>query len=204
MKIVGIQQGMATIRDGQNLRVCQGPEVQWKLPATRAALLVLQENAGGPMHYREITRIILARGLVATASERLERVVYSSMSRQIREASGERWFKHVGKGVYALTSTGKHAQVWRFEGADPAPLSSRPSKQARTDLTWIEAAELVLARVGQPMRANALLISIWQSGLKPKKDGAVPLRLLRNELARAVKQSRRIRRVSPGVYQFIE
>ena len=176
-------------------------QAAWKLPITRACALVLQE-AGRELHYREITALLLQRGLVVSRSQALERCVYSGMSRHIRTTGRASWFAHAGPGKYELTPAGRDLSVWRSQ--DAWPESNEPKRQPRLDLTWEDAARRVLKEAGEPLHVSEILARIWANGYKPRIDAAVPQRTLGNLLAQLSHQRRRadgrIARVGPGTY----
>lgn len=179
---------------------------RWKLPITRAAVVVLRDAAGGPLHYRVLTSRMLERDLIVSRSSRVERTVYSNLSKHIRERRSDSWFRRTAPGMYALTEAGWNVEVWRsrwMKGDQPLP-ALKP--QCRSDLTWLEAAELVLDSAERPMRAKELVERIWEMGLRPRIDTAWPYRHLRNELARSIREARsgdappRFIRCGPGAY----
>jgi hypothetical protein len=174
----------------------------WRLPITRGCVLVLQD-AGRPMHYREISEQLAKRGLISSRSKAVERCVYSGMSKHIRTAQNESWFAHAGRGTYRLTAAGKTLQVWR--GDHEWAAQSTPKRQVRLDMTWNQAATRVLREAGEPLHVTDILNRIWSNGYKPRIDGAVPDRTLGNLLAELARKStgRRglsITRTAPGTY----
>lgn len=174
----------------------------WKLPITRACALVLQE-AGRPMHYREITEQLAKRGLILSRSKAVERCVYSGMSKHIRTAQNGSWFTHAGPGTYSLTAAGRSLEVWR--GDHEWAAQSTPKRPVRLDMTWPQAATRVLREAGKPLHVTDILNRIWSNGYKPRVDGAVPDRSLGNMLAELAREStgRRgpaITRTGPGTY----
>lgn len=178
---------------------------QWKLPITRASVLVLQES-GRPMHYREITQALLKRGLIASRSDAVERCVYSGMSKHIRQTGDGSWFVHSGRGKYALSLAGRALEVWR--GGNSWADGITPKRNPRLDLTWPEAFKRVLRESGKPLHARDILLRVWKNGYKPQTDGATLGRAATNLLARLARESstRRkghvIKRVSPGTYSI--
>jgi hypothetical protein len=175
----------------------------WKLPITRACVLVLQES-GRPLHYREITALLLKKRLILSRSAAVERCVYSGMSKHIRTSVNGSWFIHAGRGRYALTEAGRALLVWRIEPSWVE--NAKPNRGPQLDLTWQEAATRVLREAGKPLHVNAILTLIWRRGYKPRIDAAVPHRALGNLLAQLARQSQSgktlnaIERVAPGTY----
>jgi hypothetical protein len=176
---------------------------QWKLPLTRACVLVLQE-AGQSMHYREITGLLLKRGLISSRSPEVERCVYSGMSKQIRTVEGGGWFVHSGRGKYGLSQRGRSLEVWR--GANAWAENISPKRSPRLDLTWPEAVTRALREAGKPLTARDVLSRIWQNGYKPQMDGASTERVVGNLLAKLARESsagrkrHAIKRLRKGVY----
>lgn len=176
----------------------------WKLPITRACLLVLQDT-GHPIHYRDITKQLVKRGLISSRSMAVERCVYSGMSKHIRMSQTASWFAHAGPGKYVLTPAGRAAEVWRGGGNQDWVAQTVPKKAVRLDLTWRQAATRVLREAGKPLHTTEILNRIWANGYKPRVDTAVPLRTLGNLLARWAsdvggKRNAPVQRVGPGTY----
>jgi hypothetical protein len=177
-------------------------QTRWKLPITRACVLVLQE-AGCPLHYREITELLLKEDLVSSRSAAVERCVYSGMSKHIRTTRDGGWFAHAGPGRYTLTAAGRALEVWRSNQEWAADVAA--PKTPRLDMTWPEAITKVLRDSGKPMKANDIIARAWQNGYRPKMDGASTTRGVGNTLARLARESsprsrNAIERVAAGTY----
>lgn len=67
-----------------------------------AAKKVLQE-AGKPLHYREITKIALENGYITTRGKTPEATMIANFTLHIRKMGPSSEFKQVGKGIYALS-----------------------------------------------------------------------------------------------------
>ena len=169
----------------------------WKLPITRASVLVLQD-AKRAMHYKEITQALLDRGLIASRSPSVQRCVYSGMSKHIRERAQESWFRHEGRGIYGLTRGGRELEVWRH--APDLDEGVRLHRKPRLDMSWREAATRTLAEAREPLHAQEVVRRIWSKGYRPAVDGATPYRTIGNLLATMARE-RNIRRVGPGTYK---
>jgi len=76
------------------------------LSFTEAAVAVLKQHGGGPMHYRDITAKALELGLLETKGKTPEATMYAQIiqEHQRRERRGEiQRFERIGKGAVALT-----------------------------------------------------------------------------------------------------
>jgi restriction system protein len=106
-----------------------------------AAWHILNE-AGEPLHYREITSRALERGLVETMGETPARTMNAQLSTSIR--SGGSLFVRVDRGVYGLAE-------WE-DAADQEVASPSVAEPEREYLTYKDAAHRVLAESGRPLR----------------------------------------------------
>lgn len=195
------------LRMSETTGIADPEEAGWKLPATRASLLILQEADGGPLHYRQVTERIIQRNLVATSSESLERIVYSSMSRHIRSRGDESWFRHAGEGKYALTERGLNAEVWRHGPEHEVDFT--PPAEVDWSFTKREAAERVLRDASKPLHYREIAKRSWKRGLHPMIDGRYPFRSFGNVLSQAAraeeeKEEGGIVRTDQGVYTWNE
>ena len=105
-----------------------------------AAWQVLNQ-AGEPLHYREITSRAIEQSLVDTEGKTPARTMNAQLSTDIR-GGGSR-FARVGRGTYALAQ-------WERGAKQESPPS--PVKPEREYLTYKEAAQQVLAGSGRPLR----------------------------------------------------
>ena len=80
------------------------------MSALEAALKVLQE-AGAPLHYREITRRILAAKLWSTSGRTPSATVNAQLAVDVKMYGKASSFRRCGRGVFALNT----------KRADPAP-----------------------------------------------------------------------------------
>ncbi len=106
-----------------------------------AAAAVLGD-ASGPLHYKEITKLMLARKEWSTSSKSPERTLYASISGDIaKRGSGSR-FTHVGPGLFALTS-GSSGDKMSFGDAAERILGGSPIQQP---MHYAEITKLALER----------------------------------------------------------
>lgn len=70
-----------------------------------AAHTVLFDNGGQALHYDEISRRIVERGILVGHGKAFPRTVYSRMSEDIKRNGELSRFVRVGKGFYGLRST---------------------------------------------------------------------------------------------------
>lgn len=115
-----------------------------------AAAQVLQE-AGKPLHYREITKLILQRDLWPTSGATPERTIAATLSVDIRERGEDSLFVRVSPGVYGL-------RCWQQDDTPPR----KPMTHSFTD-----AAEIVLREYGnqQPMHYREITNTALKKGL---------------------------------------
>jgi len=122
------------------------------MTALEAALKVLQD-AGTPLHYRDITKRILSAGLWSTDGKTPEATINAQLSVAVKKKGTASVFRRAGHGVFAVNT----------ERTDPTP---RVSDIVRTEepvlymrgpattkpLSFTEAAERILdAAGGKPM-----------------------------------------------------
>lgn len=175
------------------------------LSATRAAVLILRENGGGPMHYREITEEAIRRSLISVSGPDIPDAVATALYRHAKKAGRRSWFRRCGPGQFELTPEAEHAELRYPTSTSRASLTA---KQLSTihELTWLEAAEVVLYEAQAPLTASEISERILARGLKPHSRSKWHVRSLGNLLASAVRgeqqngRGSRFRRVSPGRY----
>lgn len=97
------------------------------MKALDAAAAVL-EDAGGPLHYKEITNQMLARKEWSTSSKSPERTLYASISGDIAKKGSDSRFTHVGPGLFAL-GTGSSGKTMSFGDAAERILGGSPNHQ---------------------------------------------------------------------------
>ena len=110
---------------------------------------ILRE-APEPLHYREITKRILARKMWSTRSKTPEATVNAQLSVDIKQHGDSSRFRRVDRGVYALTQPAVPPQ----EVAPPsAPLS------------FLDAAEQVLREAGDSLHYEEITKRALAAGL---------------------------------------
>jgi len=122
------------------------------MSALAAALKVLQD-AGTPLHYREITKRILATGLWSTTGKTPAATINAQLCTDLGKRGKAAAFRRFGRGVFGINT----------ERADPEPSSfvsvrsEEPSLYVRSraageTLSFTEAAERILEGAsGKPM-----------------------------------------------------
>ena len=68
-----------------------------------AAYKILKENRK-PMHYKEITRIAVDKGLIETEGSRPELTMHSMLSTDIKTKGTESLFKKLRAGIFSINS----------------------------------------------------------------------------------------------------
>ena len=180
-----------------------------KLPITRAAVLLLREAQGRPLHYAEIAKAALERNLIAVSDRNVVEHVATSLYRHIRKAGEGSWLRRIGPGKFELTEAGAKAEVWHHTPRLRSHLS--PDELAGVSgLTWREAAEVVLHEAGRPLHASDIVERAWARGLRPCRPAKWTARSMTNLLAQEVRNSRRrgrrpkFQRIAPGVYALAD
>jgi restriction system protein len=113
-----------------------------------AAYHVLQ-NAGEPLHYREITRRALSQGLIQSKGKTPEatmRAQLGSSVKQAAEGDAPSPFCQAGRGMWGLAEWEEEVPV-----APAAGVPSPPVEPERQYLSYKEAAVQVLEEAGQPL-----------------------------------------------------
>lgn len=144
-----------------------------------AACVVLRE-AGKPLHYTDVARLVIERGLGATSGKTVERTINHDMNQEILQRGSEARFVRFGQGMFA---------------AAPAPDSiSREAKAiSPTDLAYVvdawghmppDAKEKVLQVVSDSLAKNPQVVDdpIFTS-LLPQGPKCFPCDFLNGKLA---------------------
>lgn len=155
------------------------------MTALEAACEVLRE-AGEPLHYREITKRILERGLWATDGQTPWVTVNSRIAVHVNEAGDQAAVTRVAPGIFTLAGT-------------PGPVASgagRPTRapvsEERTYLSFTDAAEEVLTRFGgkKPMHYRELTRRVLEKGWV-QTSGKTPEATMYSVLVSEVKRQTR-------------
>jgi restriction system protein len=122
------------------------------MTALEAALRVLQE-AGIPLHYREITKRILAAGLWKTDGKTPAATINAQLAVDVKKNGSASAFRRAGRGVFGLnterTAPNPHPEGY-IRTEEPALYVRGPS--AGEALSFTEAAERILESAnGKPM-----------------------------------------------------
>ncbi|MDD5705170.1 MAG: HTH domain-containing protein [Kiritimatiellae bacterium] len=136
------------------------------MSALDAALKVLQD-AGKPLHYREITKRVLANGLWQTAGKTPDATINARLAVDVKKNGSASAFRRAGRGVFALNT----------ERTDTMP---NPTDIVRTEtrslylvrpksgetLSFTDSAERILeAAGGQPMHYRDITSLALEHGM---------------------------------------
>ena len=115
--------------------------------ALDAAEVVLRE-AAEPLHYRELTRRMLDRGLWATKGKTPWETINSRINENIKLFGASSRFRREGSGRFAVNEPRRIRQ-----NEDPGGESRNPG---RSTMSFIDAAAEVLPSSGEPMHYTAI------------------------------------------------
>ena len=164
--------------------------------ALDAAFEVLSED-GEPLHYRELTRRMLDRGLWVTSGRSPQRTVNSVISSDIVKRGEASRFRRVGRGLFALR---QHV-----------PREAEPQDVESEVMSFIDAAERVLRDSGSrdPMHYTTITEIAIERGLV-NTGGQTPATSMNSTINTDIRtrQSRgeppRFVRVGTGLYGLAE
>lgn len=124
-----------------------------------AAAAVL-EKAGEPLHYRELTKRMLAQNLWQTAGQTPWNTVNANIAVDISDSGSLSRFQRTGPGIFAL-------RVWGLPEHDVKSKKQPESPKTTESMTFNDAAEHVLNKYGkrQPMHYRAITEKILVLGL---------------------------------------
>jgi restriction system protein len=168
-----------------------------------AAYHVLQ-NAGEPLHYREITRRALSQGLIQSKGKTPEatmRAQLGSSVKQAAEGNAPSPFCQAGRGMWGLAE-------WEEEipAVSEASVSSPPAELERQYLSYKGAAVQVLEEAGQPLHYREIARrSVDEELINPQ--GLTPEATMGAQLYSDVKRrgsESLFRRESRGVFGLAE
>jgi len=176
------------------------------LPESNQPIDVLTEieavltEAGGPLHYRELTRRILRRGQWTTKSRTPERVINAYLSVDFQRLGDASRFPRTDRGIFTLRAA---------SSVDPAPIDHRgppfPTPEGATSaalpigadsdpsLSFTDAAEQVLAQFGsgRPMHYRTITQRALELGLI-QTQGRTPAATLYSQISTEInRQSKR-------------
>ena len=129
--------------------------------ALNAVHQVLAE-AGEPLHYKEIARRVLDRGLWQTDGKTPEATVNAQLTVHIKKHGKNAKFRRVASGTFSLNNSATTAPANSATTAS-APAPSRDAGQ----VSFTDAAEQVLTRFGngQPMHYREITAKALELGL---------------------------------------
>jgi restriction system protein len=159
--------------------------------ALKAACEVLLE-AGGPLHYREITKRILEKGLWKTSGKTPVATINAQIAVDIIKHGDLSKFIRVGKGTFALRGTKPAAK-------EVAPRSTAAAKK----ISFTDAAEKVLSEFGnnKPMHYREITNKALELGLIStigQTPAATMYAQILTEIARSTKAGRQSRFTKHG------
>ena len=127
-----------------------------KMKALDAAEMVLRE-AGEPLHYRELTRRMIDRGLWTTRGKTPWETVNSRINEDIKLFGAISRFRREGSGHFAVNEP-RRIQPNENPGA-------REPEPSRITMSFIDAAAEVLPSSGEPMHYTAITQAAIERGL---------------------------------------
>ena len=167
-----------------------------------AAAAVL-EDADGPLHYKEITKQMLARRKWSTSSKSPEKTLFASMSGEIARKGTDSRFARVGPGLFALRSNPAEPT----EAFDESPPDEGAKKGAGDTLSLCDAAERILAGSPdqQPMHYAEITRLALERGLihtKGRTPAASMYAAIHSEIGRQEERGESPRFVRPSRGMF--
>jgi len=166
-----------------------------------AAYQVLKA-AGEPLHYREITRRALQRGLIKSRGRTPEATMNAQLAVSIKRAAEggpSSPFYRAGRGIFGLAE-------WRRETPASPPSSVLPSSQKPSYLSYKEAALEVLRETGRPLHYREIARRAVEQGLINPR-GLTPEATMGAQLYTDIKRRRSesvFRREGRGIFGLAE
>jgi len=123
------------------------------------AVYQVLSQAKKPLHYQEITRLIIDNGLWSTKSEIPEKTVSAELSMEFKKNGESSRFQRVGKGLYSLKNSAKLTT----DGVN----TSNASSISKNTLSFTDGAEKILERFGnqKPMHYRTITENALEQGL---------------------------------------
>lgn len=123
------------------------------------AIQQVLSEAGEPLHYKEITRRVLAGGLWQTDGQTPEATISAQLTIHLKKHGKNARFRRVGSGVYALNDATSAATAVGIEPSSPPQIAG--------PVSFTDAAEQVLTRFGggQPMHSRDITAKALEFGL---------------------------------------
>lgn len=128
-----------------------------------AAAEVLSD-AEEPLHYKEICRRIIERGLWETEGKTPEATVNANLGKEIQKHGENSRFQRTGPGTFALRTWG--LPEYKVEVKSKSPESEEEQRPAKT-LSFNDAAEVVLDKYSnkQPMHYRDITVKMLELDL---------------------------------------
>lgn len=105
------------------------------------AVYVVLQHAGGPLHYKEITKRVLARELWTTTGKTPWATINARLAVDIKERGTDSRFVRVSRGVYELSS-GFSSGTDSDDESEPA---NGKNGDVETSMSFTDAAERILS-----------------------------------------------------------
>jgi restriction system protein len=169
----------------------------------QAAFQILK-NCGQPLHYKEITKRILEKGLWQSTGKTPDATVNSELAKDINKKGVSSDFQRVSEGTYALRSWGLSEFSGRIKSlmVSKKNISSGKAIQSKT-MSFNNAAEQVLEEYGnkKPMHYEKITGKILELGLvhtEGQTPGATLYAQILTEIKRNIKKGQTPRFVKYG------
>ncbi len=132
-----------------------------------SAVETLLTEASTPLHYREITKCILERGLWTTEGKTPEATVNALLAVDIKKHGVNSRFQRTGEGVFALRAWGLPEFASPEEKPSPSGGSRKKTTSVPKPLSFTDSAEQVLEKFSnkKPMHYRAVTEKALKSGL---------------------------------------
>jgi len=155
------------------------------MSALDAAVMVLKD-AGGPLHYREITQRILATGRWTTKGKTPEATVNAQIGTDIKKRGQASRFVRTGPGIFAI-----NARVGMGKKAPPrARLKKTPKPRGRTKLSFTEAGVRILEAAHAPMHYRDITAKALEQDLL-NTEGKTPDATMYAQILQEVQRRKR-------------
>lgn len=153
-------------------------------------------QSGQPLHYAEITRLAVARGLVASAGQTPERTMNAAITTSL--AGDNSPFVRTGRGVYGLAE-------WAAGPAEPPAPTTPAPPPPKTYCNYKDAARKVLSALGQPAHYKEITRRALEAGyINP--EGLTPEATMGAQLYSDIKRrgaASAFRREDRGVFFYM-
>ena len=147
------------------------------MKALDAAEVVLRE-AAEPLHYRELTRRMLDRGLWTTTGKTPWETINSRINENIKLCGSSSRFRREGSGHFAVNEP-RRIQQNEYTEQEPEP--------SRSTMSFIDAAAEVLPSSGEPMHYTAITQAAINRGLI-QTEGRTPAATMSSLLGTDIRQ----------------